>query len=408
MVNMSDKEKSPKKSTKAKKPLSIYIHVPNTRKLSDYTTFFSIENMEEKQTDAYVDALCCEISSYAKKYSKTHQVKTIFIGGGEPALLTPVQFHKITNALKDNFDTEGLEEFTVEVAPDLMSEENLAAWRSSQLPVNRLSVGIASADDIVLSVLGKSHTARGGLASLWLAHLFGFENINIDFIYGVPVPREMASAGLARDVEKEISIMLSDVPFISHISTYAIMPEEGTEILRKLEYEELYEQGEDESIDEEYTMNEVLHEHGFKRYEITSWARPGMESAHAQVYWTATKEYLGFGINAAGLIGNERYENTKDLGMYLLNPDKVAERHIRTNRDIVNDTIMMGLRTTKGVRFSELKKLGFDIIKERAGQIMELVNWEVITVTKTKIRATEEGMMVLNVLIDKLEIKEDE
>ena len=387
-------------------PLSIYIHVPFCEKKNNFSGFLSIDDAAPQQVDAYVNALVNEIKSYASKIGKNYRVGTIFLGGGDPAFLTPKQISKIMGCVYQNFKLAKNPEITIEAAPSSITIPKLKCWKS--LGINRLSIMFLSYDEIILRTLGASHRTHQGIFATKLAKKYGFDNINLDIIFDVPISKDMADRGIRRDIRVELGAVLREVPFVTHISTYAVVPEEGTLMMRKLDYEELYELDDEASIDEEFGIVEALEDFGFSRYEVTSWSRTGFKSKHNQAYWTGIREYLGLGLGAAGLMNGERYENTEDLNMYLLNPQKVAFRHPRTRKDIINEILMLGLRTKQGVKLGTLSELGYNIIRERAGEIMELRDMNLVKTTKTTLKATTEGMLILNMLIDRLQIKDRE
>ena len=357
------------------------------------------------QIEAYCNALVSEIKAYAKDHAHEYRVETIFLGG-DAGFLSQSQFTKVCCSIFESFTIAKNCEITMEVQPKSVSIAKLKCWK--KLGVNRLSIAFLSLNEVVLRILGGTHSARHSVYATMTAEKYGFKNINLDIAFDVPVPRDMAKAGLFRELKLELSTILSALPFVNHISVYAVMPEEGTEIMRRLDYEELYELTEESSIQEELVVSEVLRIHGFERYEVTSWAKPGFVCRHNKVYWTAMKEYIGFGMGAASLFKGERFENTEDLNMYLLNPNKVSYRHTRTKKDIINEVLMMGLRTKEGVRLDLLSELGYELMQERARDIIELQEHNLIKLTKTTIKATKEGMMILNMLIDRLHIKEKE
>jgi len=348
---------------------------------------------------SYLDTLIREIKSYKDKCIN-HIVETIYIGGGTPSLLSAAQIGKLMTALRKNFVITDNAEITIECNPGSLTAAKLNKYKS--IGINRLSLGIQSHDSLELKVLGRVQSTKSVFKALALIQRCGIENLSIDFLYNIPLPREIANANLRRDIEAEVQFLLNVAPHIKHISTYSLTPELGTPLARRLDYEELYELDEDTSIEEELDLQETLKEHGFKRYEVSNWAQKGYECKHNLNYWNAEHEYLGFGVSAHGLFDGERYENTEDLNMYLLKPNKVHSSEKRTKADLVNEIIMLGLRTKKGVSLSRLGDLGINLLAEKSKEVLELSNIGLLKTHGNDLRATEDGMFILNLLIDML------
>ena len=386
------------------KPLSLYLHIPFCEKRCDYCDFVSHDD-SNSQIDNYVDALIGEISSYSSKCTK-HAVETIYFGGGTPSLLTTTQITKIFKSIREHFIISETPEISIECNPNSITAQKLKVYK--ELGINRISLGVQSINEIILNTLGRVHTKEQVEKALKLIHEAGFDNVSIDFMYNIPIPADLANADIARNVYGELNHILTNFPFIKHISPYALNVYEGTEIAKKLDFEQLYELNDDEAIGEEFEMMDALKQHGFNRYEVSNWAKPGHECKHNQVYWKVQREYLGLGLSSSGLFNNERYENTPDLNMYLLSTDKVAIRNPRSNIDIVNETIMLGLRTKYGIDINTLKKLGVNLQQSKTHEILELANWGLLRVTKKSIKATKDGLLLLNVVTAKLLMEDGE
>ncbi|MCL2755953.1 MAG: radical SAM family heme chaperone HemW [Firmicutes bacterium] len=380
------------------KPLSIYIHIPFCEKRCDYCDFVSFDDCSS-QMDAYVDALCGEIKGYSEKCKK-HVIETLFFGGGTPSTLSAEQMTKIFESLRENFVFCKDVEASIECNPNSLTKEKLDCY--IQLGINRISLGIQSINDITLSTLGRVHTKEQVEQALELLDTSGIDNVSIDFMYNIPMPRDIADAGMARNIYGELDYIFSKFPFIKHVSAYALTVYEGTEIAKKLDFEMLYDLNEDVAIAEEFELSDVLKKYGFTRYEVSNWTRPGFECRHNKVYWTVKREYLGLGVSASGLFNNERYENTHDLNMYLLNPEKISTSVKRSNLDIINEAIILGLRTKYGIDTGHLKKLGVNLQIQKSFEILELANMGLLRVTKNSIKATKDGMLLLNLVTARL------
>jgi len=307
---------------------------------------------------------------------------------------------KIFVALRSSFNFASDPEITIECNPNSITEEKLISYKN--LGVSRISLGMQSCNEVVLKNLGRQHNSKDVANALALLSKLDFKNINIDLIYNVPVPKKMANAGMVRDIEAEVNHILLTAPHVTHVSAYSLIPEEGTPLKRKLDFEELYELGDDVAIDEELELQDVLKLHGFKRYEVSNWARPGFECKHNLAYWSGEMEYLGLGLSASGLFKNERYDNTDNMSMYLLNPDKVEKREQRKSKEMINEIIMLGLRTTKGVDLARLEKLGISLRKQKHREILHLTDHNLLKVSAKRIKASDVGFFILNMIIDRL------
>ncbi|MCL2846815.1 MAG: radical SAM family heme chaperone HemW [Firmicutes bacterium] len=380
------------------KPLSLYLHIPFCTKKCDYCDFVSFDD-KCSQIDSYIDALCNEIKSYRERCTG-HVVGTIFVGGGTPSLLDTKQIDRLFRAIRDAFVIEDDAEITIECNPSSITAAKLTTYK--RVGINRISLGIQSYDTFELKTLGRAQTTESVFRALARINDAGFDNVSIDLIYNIPLPREVALSGMRRNISYEVGYIFHKAPFIKHVSAYALIPEDDTPMMERLDYEELLELDEDSAINEELDLYNAIHAQGLRRYEVSNWARPGYESRHNKMYWAADAEYLGLGLNASGLFNDERYTNTDDLGMYLLNPNKVIKQEVRPRDRVVNEIIMLGLRTKYGIDLRKLERYGVDLVREKTKEIMQLREHKLLTITKNKIKATTDGMYILNMLIEML------
>ena len=387
-----------------KKPLSLYVHIPFCERRCDYCDFTSFDDCAS-QIPSYLDALCSEIADYGLR-CKQHRVETIFFGGGTPSLLSVAQITKLMSCLRSCFNIDKAAEVTIECNPESLTQKKLEAYLG--LGINRISIGIQSTNPITLQTLGRVHTPERAMRAVGLASMAGFENINIDIMYNVPISRELSEGNLRRNLAAELHNILGANPWVTHISAYSTTVASGTELARRLDYEELYELDDESCIEEELDLLYVLKDFGFNRYEVSNFARKGFECKHNRNYWTARVEYLGLGLGASGLFNGERYENTDNINMYLLNPNKVTTREVRSLHDCVNEAILLGLRTKQGVSIKRLEELGVNILAGKAKELMELKSHNLIRVTKDSIKPTKDGSFVLNAIIERLLFDKEE
>jgi len=339
------------------KPLSIYIHIPFCKHKCAYCDFVSFDNRTDK-TSGYVDALCAEIKDAGIKTAET-----IFIGGGTPSLLTNTQMSKIFTYLPK------ASEITVEANPNSVTAAKLRHWFS--LGINRISIGVQSFNDEVLKTLGRTHTAEQALKSIKLACECGFRNINIDLIHSVTT--------------KPVQIPSEVFKYITHVSAYCLIIEQGKP------FKPIPESA---SLDQQKQIELILAINGFEKYEVSNFARKGFQCRHNLAYWQPqTHEYIGFGLAAHSFINGKRISNTENLDAYL---SLRAERNNlpRTPGDLSAETIMLGLRTTRGVEV--------EYFKNKSAEIKFLKELKLVTECDGRIAATSKGFYVLNLIIEKL------
>ncbi|MDR0975749.1 MAG: radical SAM family heme chaperone HemW [Christensenellaceae bacterium] len=350
-----------------KKPLSVYLHVPFCEARCSYCDFYS--NVSgEKEVNEYVDRLCAEIKAFNKR---DYIVKTIFIGGGTPSVLTPAQITRIFKSLKE-FEWADGAEVSIESNPNSLAREKLETYLA--LGVNRLSIGVQSFDDKTLKILGRLHSAEAAVSAIKLAREVGFKNINIDLIYGVP--------------EGEVNLPSEILGELTHISLYNLIEEEGT---RLTENKDLTRKTEDEVIAEQTQLESVLNRAGFSKYEVANFAREGFECSHNLVYWLGG-DYIGFGSSAHSLVNNKRFSNSNQL-IY-----RKGSEYNRTEFDIFRERVMLGLRTRYGISGEFAEKVRAESGKELA----ELISNGFLKDDGENIITTEKGLQILNQIILKI------
>ncbi len=319
---------------KAKKPLELYIHVPFCVKKCDYCDFLSGPAGKERQIE-YFKALESEIAGLPALSDR--EICTVFIGGGTPSVPEPDLIGAVLDQIRNKFFVAPDAEITIEANPGTLSERKLETYLTHG--VNRLSLGLQSPQNRELGILGRIHTWEEFLESFFLAREAGFSNINIDLMSAIPDQTY-------EDWEKNLRTVAALDP--EHISAYSLIVEEGTPFWErdlKLPDE-----------DTEYRMYEdtavILGEYGFHQYEISNYAKDGLECRHNKGYWQRT-DYLGLGLGAASLLEHVRFSNTSDMEEYLKNsgqPEKLCRDVERlTEADEMAEFMFLGLRMTEGV-----------------------------------------------------------
>lgn len=295
------------------KSISIYIHIPFCVKKCQYCDFLSAP-ADSRTQEVYLRALKQEIREQAARY-REYEVQTVFIGGGTP---TAVPCENLCEVLKTVFSFYRMNphaEISMEANPGTVTKEALLSYRKAG--INRISIGLQSAADVELKLLGRIHTYRDFQQTYRWAQEAGFTNINLDIMSALP-------GQSVENYKKTLETVLSLKP--QHISAYSLIVEEGTPFYEKYgqESEKLQATGEkqpdlpsEEEEREMYALTEkLLAAAGYHRYEISNYALPGRECRHNLVYWKRGN-YVGFGLGAASMVENVRFENIREMQEYL-------------------------------------------------------------------------------------------
>ena len=321
--------------------LSLYIHFPFCVRKCRYCDFLS-GPADSAAREAYLRALEREISLVPQFIGK-RPVRTLFFGGGTPSLMEEGQLESLMEALRSEFTIDRDAEISMEVNPGTADLQKLKAFR--KLGINRLSIGVQSFHDEELALLGRIHRAEDAVRIFYEARQAGFENLNLDLMSALPGQ----SAESWRD-NLERACRLGP----EHISAYSLIIEEGTPFA-SMDLPPL--PGEEEDRRMYHETGEILLSHGYERYEISNYARPGFVCRHNCVYWTC-RDYLGLGLGASSLVGESRFDCVSSMKDYLSagNWEDFHEEEISlTPEDRMEEFMFLGLRMTKGIRPSDFE-----------------------------------------------------
>lgn len=315
----------------------VYIHVPFCKSRCIYCDFYSTTQGQEFR-EAYVDALCREMVLRRSEINSS-RVPSLYIGGGTPSQLSIHQLNRIFACIAECFNLQEDAEVTIEANPEDVTEAWLENLQS--LPVNRISMGVQTFSDDLLCLLRRRHTASKAIAAVELCRRYGFHNISIDLIYGLP--------GQTMDVWKSDveQALLLQVP---HLSSYALSYEEGTALSLMLERGEIC-QVEDELSWQMYMwLMQETERAGMEHYEISNFCMPGMHSRHNSSYWQS-KPYLGLGPGAHSYDGKfVRRANLPDLRDYVTSSGDVPhETEVLSESELYDELVMTRLRTAEGL-----------------------------------------------------------
>ncbi|MCS6973314.1 MAG: radical SAM family heme chaperone HemW [Cyclobacteriaceae bacterium] len=361
----------------------IYLHIPFCRKACHYCDFhFSTNRQNESEV---VHAMVREIE-LRRNYLPGEAIETIYIGGGTPSLLKPSHLEFLLNTIDKNFIVSSSCEITLEANPDDLSEDSLLTFRD--LGINRLSIGIQTFNEDLLRYLNRSHSGSQAVDTFRLARSHGFNNINLDLIFGIP-------GQTLQMVDDDLQQVLSLNP--EHISAYALTIEERTV------FGNWFKKGKLQPVAEELgaalfqMVSDKLTAAGYRHYEISNYARPGFLSRHNSNYWKQVP-YLGIGPGAHSFDGISRQANISNNHLYVKNVNQgvipaTVEKLSRENR--INEYIMTSLRTDTGLDTKFLQK-NYDFHFSPAQQQL-IRNWQslgLLTVDDSRLILTRQGKLL--------------
>ena len=364
----------------------IYIHIPFCVRKCLYCDFLSFDNMAEYY-DKYVDALIREIKSVS--YSKS--VDSIYFGGGTPSLLDSSKIDKIINAIMSACNIAKDVEITMEGNPATLTKDKLEGYVSSG--INRFSIGMQSTNNRELKGLGRVHRYEDFLAAYDMVRNAGIDNVNVDIMSAIPYQN-------VNSYEETLNRVINLRP--EHISSYSLIIEEGTPFYEMEEKGGLILPNEEDERYMYHMTKEILQAAGYSRYEISNYSFSGFESRHNIKYWTR-QDYLGFGIGAASLVDNTRYNNTSDINEYIHRAgvsDIRKDIETLSKKEIIEETMYLGLRLTSGIDKKYFKeKFGISIEEIYKDVLGKLERQKLIDNKEQNIALTELGVDVSNMVL---------
>ena len=373
---------------KAPRCLGLYIHIPFCRTKCLYCDFCSFVSRDENERERYVDALLREIR---ERGTDKYAVDTVYFGGGTPSLLSAQQIGRILGAVRESFVLADDVEITLECNPMTHLDDGKEYFSAiHRLGVNRLSLGVQSALDSELKLIGRRHTFEEAKHTFSCARESGFDNISIDLMFGIP---SQTLNSLDYSLEEFISLGAE------HISIYSLQLEEGTPLHRM---QSRYEIADDDAVADMYlAINQRMKAAGYVHYEISNFAKEGKKSRHNSKYWRLD-EYLGLGLAAHSDFGGERSENTCDLSDYLEGKYYLSGNEIgKAEREV--EFIMLGLRMKEGISKSEFyERFKIDFDEKYGEKVKNLAKLGFISDSPEKFALTEKGFAVSNMILSQI------
>jgi len=393
--------------------LSLYLHIPFCTSKCGYCDFNSYEGIDHLAPE-YNAALLREIELWAPA-ARNFRVRTVFFGGGTPSLTELAALESMLSTVRTHYEVAPDAEWTLEANPGELTLEYLRGLRG--LGVNRLSIGVQSLHDDELQLLDRGHTAERAIEAMGAAREAGFDNLNLDFIFGlIDQPLERWQATLERAIALRPE----------HLSCYALTVEPGTALYYQVS-KGLLPEPDPDVVAEQYDWTRArLAEAGYRQYEISNWALPGRECRHNLVYWHADP-YLGFGAGAHSFFAGKRFANVDAPNRYSDAVNESFEERQATGRGTMRqvaggespdeatlraDAMILGLRLMEGVSRSSFASR-FGVTPEQAfGPAIErhlgLGLLEDVPGDPDRLRLTERGLLLSNeVFVDLLPDPED-
>lgn len=352
---------------------NVYIHIPFCKSKCNYCSFISFPAIEMKKI--YLNALEFEI----KTHYKGEKLNTLYFGGGTPSLLTSNEFKRFIELFNITPNTE----ITTELNPENITLKYME--KLSETQINRISFGCQTFDNDILKIIGRRHNASDVENAVKYAKNVGFNNISLDFIYGLPT---QTLSGFENDLKRATALD------IEHISLYGLKIEENCFFFNNPPKNI---PSDDAQADMYLKAIETLKD--FEHYEISNFSKIGFNSKHNLNYWN-NNNYYGFGIAAHGYENNVRYFNTSNLQKYINMPTKHESEHKLTKQEQLEEEIFLGFRKTSGINVENInKKFNINFRKKYYDILKKHIEYKYISETKTGFALTTKGILISNIIL---------
>ena len=371
-------------------PIAVYLHNPFCLSPCPYCSFYRVP-YHQRQQEEYLQLLIDELGLWKSKIGHEISAKSVYFGGGTPALLTAAGINKILQELQIEPDAE----LTLEINPIQITESFVQELQTT--PINRISLGVQSFDDKMLELLGRRHRATDIPAKMKLLRKAGYENISLDLIYGLP---KQTLKMLRTDVEELLKLKPQ------HISTYLLTLDEDSPMAAEIDSGKIPHLANDDLAADMYELIcELLRKARYTHYEISNFALAGRESKHNLSYWH-NEPYLAIGASASGWLPPWRYDNPADIIEHQANiQDRLLMpgKKLRRGKAAEEDYLMMGLRLTKGIDRADFKRrFGRDVVDGKHEVIAKLLFFGLIELNDKRLRLKENAFFISNRVIGEL------
>lgn len=361
------------------------MHLPYCERKCRYCDFYS--QTQFSGLPVFLESLTKEINLKGQQpLFNSAQYDSVFIGGGTPSLLPPIDLQNLFDNLHKTFFIKNSAEITIECNPNSVSLEQLVQYKETG--INRISFGVQSFDDSELQFLGRIHNANEAVKACELANKTDFDNISIDLIWGIP----------GQSPESWLKTLNTAIELgVKHISAYCLIYEENTPMYQDWKSGKILRMDEDAEAELYDILCKVMSDNGFEHYEISNFAKPGYKCLHNLMYWKGG-DYLGFGPSAHSFVEGKRSWNYSDLNKYieLLKKDElpVEAEETLTDTQILNEMIMLGFRS-EGLEIRKInEKFGLDIMVQLYPLITNLKNRGLLIADKDRLCLTDSGYIL--------------
>ncbi|MEN8256336.1 MAG: radical SAM family heme chaperone HemW [Thermodesulfobacteriota bacterium] len=372
----------------------LYLHIPFCRSKCGYCAFNSVA-ANRSTVDGYLDLLTQEIASYAAlPWSKSHRFSTLFIGGGTPSLASAQKLADILSQCRSHFNMNDQAEISMEANPDSIDQDSLSILR--QAGVNRLSIGVQSFNNTLLTTLNRAHTGQQAVAAVAVARQSGFKNINIDLIYGLP---GQSLTSWQEDLDQALSLSPE------HLALYELTVEPGTPFSHLQDKGSLPLPAEDLVADMEEATAALLGP-SLQRYEISNYAQSGYQCRHNINYWH-NGSYLGLGSGAVSCLDGLRISHQPDphyfMDMVRQKKTTITQAECLSPAGRFRESMVMGLRLLSGLNLTTLENRFQLSAQEVYGNILtDLTSREMVIREGNMIRLAPNCLAVANQVLTKL------
>lgn len=367
------------------KNVGIYIHVPFCLSKCKYCDFCSFPNVSPERKEAYVKRLYEDICSYSLDgRAEYNSADTVYFGGGTPSLLSGEQMKRILCAIDRRFCISSNAEITSECNPGTVDCSKLGDMRDAG--INRLSIGLQSANANELEILGRIHSYDEFNNILETAREVGFCNISADLMLGIP---EQDAKSFRYSLDKVAGR-------VEHISAYMLKIEENTPFYRMRE--SLNFPDEDETCNMYESMSDILTEYGYNKYEISNFSKPMYESRHNLKYWKYD-DYIGFGCAAHSFVYGQRTENSRDIDGYINGKNICISKSTVSHNDAMNEYIMLRMRLACGVDKVEFENRFGENFDRMFREKFLKYSPDYVKLDSTNCAFTDKGMLVSNYIL---------
>lgn len=368
----------------------IYFHIPYCKNRCTYCDFYTQTDFSSKND--LLQAMKMELNRRSN-YLKNQTISTIYFGGGTPSTMQIDEIKELLDAVNQYYNVSDYAEITLETNPDDLCEKYLKLLR--KIGINRLSIGIQSFENEILAHIHRRHTAEQAINSVKQAQQYGFENISIDLIFGLPGE---TVASWKKQLRKGLEL---DVP---HFSVYGLTYEKNTPLWKQWQKGKVMPIDDDMEVQMFDITRQTLQEAGYEHYEVSNFAKEGFQSRHNSNYWNGTP-YLGIGPAAHSYDGISRRWNVASIRQYYqaVFADKTYfDQENLTLFDRINDRIMLSLRTAKGI---DLKLFKTDFGEKYTEQLIsdaKKIEVGKLKIDKEQIILTENGLLIADRIISEL------